>query len=429
MATKWGICSAGKVSRDFSVAVNLLPSEEHKIIAVASRELTKAKQFVKNYKLDNTKAYGSYQQLADDSNVEVVYIGAIHTEHYKLTTLFLMHGKHVLCEKPAAMNSAQLDEMIRLADKKKLFFMEGLWSRFFPVYRQLRHELDTQSLGTVRYLHATLGSPITGVPRLVKKELGGGSLLDLGIYLLQLACFVFEDPPIGVESTGSLNEEGVDEKVAITLHYSGNRTAQLSCDITMWLPNKAMVCGSKGIIEIPDKFWCPTSIVKDGERKDFPLPKGEFIERWFNTPGFQYQAAAVRESLLKGELQNASAPHKDSTLIHQLMDTIRKQIGVHYDADGPIPNSNPSYSVNATSYSINAQMIDFGLVGCNGDVNCDEGVKGDLDSDVNVGSDDDVKMDSNYIVNGTADIKMNGKIDDNMDSKGTRCQCTLKTIN
>ncbi|CAH1786414.1 unnamed protein product [Owenia fusiformis] len=332
MATRWGICTTGKISSDFGRAVQLLPRADHEIVGVAARKIEDAEKFIETLSLKSAKAYGSYKAMAEDSNVEVVYIGSIHTYHCELTKLFLNHGKHVLCEKPSAINSKQLDEMLTLAKEKKLFFMEGLWSRFFPAYVEMRKQIRAGAIGDVRYTSTQFGFPLDGVPRMAKKSMGGGSLLDLGIYPLHCTSFVFEgEKPERIVASAVMTDDDVDQTTLTTIHYSGGRTAQTACNMNVTLPNRAIICGTKGIIELKELFWCPTQVTINGETKHFELESEGF--NFHNSAGLKYEAQAVRESLLKGELENSVASHAESRLLMSSLDQIRKQTGVVYAVD------------------------------------------------------------------------------------------------
>nr|CAD7435799.1 unnamed protein product [Timema monikensis] len=164
MATRWGIASAGKISHDFVTALSVLPQAEHVVVAVAARQLSRAKDFAT---LHNIKAaYGSYEELAKDPNVDVVYVGSIHPQHMQITSLMLNSGKPCLVEKPLTLNLKETKQLINLARNKKLFLMEAIWSRFFPVYQLLRDELKAGTLGDVLQVIANFGIPIENVDRI-----------------------------------------------------------------------------------------------------------------------------------------------------------------------------------------------------------------------------------------------------------------------
>ena len=155
MALKWGIVSVGLISQDFANAVNTLNENDHKLVAVAARDLTRAEEFADKFGV--TKAYGSYLELAKDPNVEIAYVGTLNPWHYEVSKLMLEHGKHVLCEKPLCMNSQQGEQLIALAKEKGVFFMEGIWVRFFPSYQHVRKQIRSGVLGDITSIKSEFG--------------------------------------------------------------------------------------------------------------------------------------------------------------------------------------------------------------------------------------------------------------------------------
>lgn len=155
MALKWGIASAGLISYDFVKALGTLSKDNHQVVAVAARDLSRAKELAERYGIP--KAYGSYLELAQDPNVEIAYVGTLNPWHLEVSLLMLEHGKHVLCEKPLAMNEAQAQRMIAYAKEKQLFFMEGIWCRFFPSYQYVRKQIQNGVLGDILSVKAEFG--------------------------------------------------------------------------------------------------------------------------------------------------------------------------------------------------------------------------------------------------------------------------------
>lgn len=164
MALRWGIASAGKICHDFATAVGTLPAADHRIVAVAAREHAKAAAFAELHQIEH--AYEGYERLANDTNVEVVYVGMLNPQHYEVVLLMLQHGKHVLCEKPLCMNEKQSTHVIAVAKERKLFLMEAIWSRLFPAYQYVRRQIQSGALGTVREVDVEFGFPIADVARL-----------------------------------------------------------------------------------------------------------------------------------------------------------------------------------------------------------------------------------------------------------------------
>lgn len=331
MATKWGIASAGKISSDFVTALRLLPSEEHVIVAVAARDKDRAKAFAEKHNIP--VFYGSYEELAADKDVEVIYIGMLNPQHISVGQLCLEHGKHILCEKPLGMNLKEVSTLIKSAQEKKLFLMEAVWTRCFPLYDELRQILKEGVIGEPIYLSIQFGSRNAYQERFCKRDLGGSSVLDLGVYTLQLALLLFGGKPTAIKAAGHLNSEGIDESMSCVLTYPGGKTACLSTHGIIDLPNTALIIGTKGKIEIGFPFWCPTKMTVCGEEKEFPIPKGEGEFVYTNSSGLHYEAAEVRRCLKQGLLESPKISHADSLCLAALEDAVRKELGVHFSQD------------------------------------------------------------------------------------------------
>ncbi|XP_054849496.1 trans-1,2-dihydrobenzene-1,2-diol dehydrogenase-like [Eublepharis macularius] len=333
-ATCWGICSAGAISHDFLVALKTLPPEEHKVVAIASRELSRAQKYAQTHSIP--KAYGSYAELAQDPDVDVVYVGVIHPYHLPSTLLFIQAGKNVLCEKPLGMNAAEVKAMVRAAREKGVFLMEAFWSRFFPASERIHSLLSAGIIGDVVVVHAEFGLPLLTVPRCTEKELGGSGVLDIGLYCVQLACMIFNgEKPESIVASGFLHDTGVDKIGSIILNFSRSRQAVLTYTLMTQLPNQASISGTKGIIEIPGFFWCPKQLVVNGKNEEFPLPAPSQKLNFFNSTGLRYEAEHVRQCLLQGLKESPVMSHADSQLVHYILDEVRKQLGVSYSQDQP----------------------------------------------------------------------------------------------
>lgn len=332
MATRWGIVSAGKISHDFVTALSTLSPEEHTVVAVAARQIERAKDFASLHKIP--VAYGSYEELAADSNVDVVYIGAIHPQHLSIGKLMLNSGKPILCEKPLTLNLKQTKELIDLARRKNLFLMEAIWSRCFPAYEALRRELDSGTLGDIVQAEVSFGVPIAEIDRLKLKELGGGTILDLGVYVLQFALLVFGTKrPKDIVALGHLNQEGVDMSMSCVLTYETGQTALLSTNAKAQFPNEAVIVGTKGVARIANPFWCPTKIVMPEKTSEFILPSASLPFNFTNSAGLRYEAMEVRRCLKLGLLESPKITHEESLLLAELEDTLRNKLGVRYCDD------------------------------------------------------------------------------------------------
>ncbi|EDW75838.1 uncharacterized protein Dwil_GK14982 [Drosophila willistoni] len=323
---RWGIASAGKISEDFVIALSTLPSTDHKVQAIAARSLDRAQEFAKKHEIPS--AYGSYDELANAKDVDVVYIGTLNPQHYEVCLLMLNKGKHVLCEKPLAMNKKQVEGILAAAKANKRFFMEAVWSRFFPSYAHVRDLISSGKLGTVQDVEVNFGFPLLQVDRLQKRELGGGVVYDLGIYTIQVSQWAFQEKPEKIESHGTLNAEGIDDDVSATLTYSGGRQSRMRFSSKEKLSNTAVIKGTKGQVTLID-FWTPNKLIDiDGKEKEWLPPKGKYQTNYANSEAMRYEAEAVRQSILAGEVENKNVSYADSLLFAEIEDTIRKQIGV-----------------------------------------------------------------------------------------------------
>ncbi|ALC40156.1 CG3609 [Drosophila busckii] len=311
---RWGIASAGKISEDFVIALGTLPATEHQVVAVAARALDRAQEFAKKHEIPN--ALGSYEELAK------------RQDHYEVSLLMLNNGKHVLCEKPLAMNRKQVQGMVATAKANKRFFMEAVWSRFFPSYAHVKQLIDEGKLGEVQEVVVNFGFPLTQVDRLQKRELGGGVVYDLGIYTIQVSQWAFQQRPVKIEATGLTNAEGIDDDVCVTLSYSGERKAKMRFSAREKLDNLAVIKGSKGQVTLVD-FWTPNKLIDiDGQEREWLPPKGKHATNYANSEGMRYEAEAVRQAIIAGQMEHPFVSHADSLLFAEIEDTVRKQIGV-----------------------------------------------------------------------------------------------------
>jgi len=332
MATRWGVLSAGKISHDFVSTVRTLPTDEHQIVAVAARNLSSAQDFARLHGIP--QAYGTYEELAKDKNIEVVYIGAIHPIHLSVTKLMLENGKHVLVEKPLTLNLKCSQELISLAKKKNLFLMEAVWSRFLPSYEFMMETIRNGVIGDVYHVGANFGMPFSGIERVTKKELGGGTLLDIGIYTINIVEMAFGgEKPTDIKAIGHLNENGVDESVSAAFQFSNGRTATISTHSKVKFPCEAHIVGTKGILKLPFPFWCADKVYLNDVKYEFEYPPTAEPCNFWNSSGLRYEAIEVRKCIKAGKIESDVMSHKDSILLATITDDIRRQIGAKYDVD------------------------------------------------------------------------------------------------
>jgi len=331
MATRWGIVGAGKISHDFLTAMALLPEGEHRVVGVAARDPIRAGEFATSHKIN--KVYKNYQELAADEEVEVAYIGVVAPAHKDLVLMMLGAGKGVLCEKPLGLDLQEVSQMVQLAKEKNVFFMEAVWSRTFPIYDAIQQKVS--SLGKAQNLVLTFGQANNHLPeeRLAKKTTGGGTVLDWGVYCIQLALHIYNgDYPERVVASGlELNENGVDVALSVALYFSGARTATFVTDLRVDLPCEAHIATTGGQVKIHAPFWCPPSLTVNGVEEDFPFLTGEKHKFFFtNSQGLAFEAAEVRNCLKRGLKESPKMPLDHTLKIAKIQEEIKSQMGIKY---------------------------------------------------------------------------------------------------
>ncbi len=320
---RWGIIGTGNIAKKFADALQYLPEVE--LIAVGSRAADTAKRFAKAF--DIPHQHDSYDKLANDPDVDVVYIATPHPFHKENAVLCLKAGKAVLCEKPFAVNANQAQEMITAAREKKLFLMEAMWTRFLPIFVKVREWLAKKIIGDVRLLQADFGFRGDRNPkgRLLNPELAGGALLDVGVYTVSLASMVFGQPPVRITSRAHLGSTGVDEQSEMLFDYENGRSAKLSCAIRTQTPQQAVIVGTEGVIRIHSPFWSATTATISVEGKE-----DKTIKMPFECNGYEYQAREVMQCLQTGRLESDIMTLNESLSIVKTMDEIRAQWGLKY---------------------------------------------------------------------------------------------------
>ena len=324
--TRWGIIGPGRISTKF--ATGLQAATGAKLVAVASRSLERANTFGDQF--DVSTRYGSYAELAADPEIDVVYVGTTHPQHMEATLLCLDHGKAVLCEKPFAMNTHQAERMVSRAREKQLFLMEAMWARFRPAIQKAKELLDSGMIGDPELLQVAVGwaSPFDESSRLYDKSLGGGILLDGGIYPLSLASYLLGEPR-DLAALAHMAPTGVDDQAGVVLSYDHGAIASMAFSARVTPQSIATLVGTKGRIEVHEDWHKPEGVtlrLNDGttETFDFSLTEGN---------GYQFEAMHVMECLRQGKTESDVMPLDETLSLMRQLDTIRKQWGLEYDAD------------------------------------------------------------------------------------------------
>lgn len=319
---RWGILGAGRIAEKFGEA--LCYTEGAEVYAVASRDMDKAKAYAGKYKA--SKAYNNYTDLIKDENIDIIYIATPHAFHYEQTILCLENKKAVLCEKPMSLTLRQTREMIEASTKNKLFLMEGMWTGCMPFIDKVLSLIKEDTIGPPRYLSADFGfvAPNDPAGRLFNKALGGGSVMDIGIYPIFLSAFIFGEPTV-IKTVTKLTSTGVDEYANIILQYANGQTAHLLSTIGFNTDIEAEIIGTKGRIKISNPWFKATDflvILNDGNRQHFSIPH--------DCNGFEHEIKEVMHCLDNGLLQSNKMPHQLTLSVSKIMEEILQQAGVSY---------------------------------------------------------------------------------------------------
>jgi predicted dehydrogenase len=322
---RWGILATGGIAHKFADDLRLL--EDARITAVGSRRATSAASFAAEY--DIPSAHASWEQLAQDPNVDVIYVATPHHAHLAASLTCVRAGKAVLTEKPFTMSRATSQLLVDQARVAGGFLMEGMWTRCFPAVRKALELVADGAIGELTAVHADFGlsGPFPPEHRLVNPELGGGALLDLGIYPVSFA-HLFLGEPERISAWAALTEQGVDQNTAISLSYPSGALAQLSCSLVGGTPCRAAVTGTRGRIEFPSGFFHPDHF--DLYRPGVALETMRFAAEGL---GYHYEAAEVQRCLRAGLTESPLVPLDETLTIMGTMDRIRGQIGVEYAAE------------------------------------------------------------------------------------------------
>lgn len=325
---RFGIIGAGGIAGMMSRTIQLMNKTGDdclQLYGVASRSLEKAEAFAREYGV--LKAYGSYEALAADPNVDLIYVAVPHSHHCEVVKLCLAHDKPTLVEKAFTANAKQAREVIALAEAKGVLITEAIWTRYQPMRLMLDEVLASGIIGEPRLLCANRGQPLMHVERLVRPELAGGALLDLGVYALNFAEMVF-GRALSVNAVCTKNAHGVDISEAYTLTFEGGRIAALYSSAEAALDDDGVIYGTKGYVRIRNINNPESIAVYDpGHRLIQTIPAPTQLT------GYEYQLQEVAQALEEGRTECASMPHAETIHIMELMDEIRAQLGVRYPFD------------------------------------------------------------------------------------------------
>ncbi len=322
---KWGIIGTGGIAHAFANDLKLLKG--HYVTAVGSRVKEKAEKFSLNF--PHCTGYGSYLECINDTNVDAIYIATPHDSHHKYSLLALNNGKPVLCEKPFSINNKETRSMISRALNNNLLIMDAMWMRYLPHINTIRQIIDNKTLGNIKTLSADHGRNLSSNlnPRLWEPELGGGALLDLGIYVVSFAHLVLGVPK-SIIAKAFFTSKGIDEQTSVIFEYESKAHAILNVTLNNNTPTRAVISGDKGYIELSGLFYAPTSmklVLEDGSEREY--------KNTYEGHGLREQAKEFARCVRLNLLETPLMPHSETINIMKSMDIIRKKIGLEYPND------------------------------------------------------------------------------------------------
>lgn len=315
---KFGILATGNIANSMAKAVQNL--EEIACCAAASRTYEKAKAFADKWGFQ--KAYGSYEELVNDPEIDLIYVASPHSHHYEHAKLCLEHGKHVLLEKAFTVNVSQAEELIALSERKGLLLAEAFWPRYMPTRKMLDDLIAQGTIGKVQAVMADFGAPLSHVERMWNPELAGGALLDLGVYPINFALQIFQGQVKNIQSDAVMSPQGVDHMNGITLTFDDNKIAVLHSNMLACMGNRGVVYGDKGFIELYE-INNPKEIRVFNQNKEltasYPAPE--------QINGYEYEALACVRAINAGQIECEEMPHSETLRLMKILDTVRDQWG------------------------------------------------------------------------------------------------------
>lgn len=325
---KVGIMGAGTIAGKIAATLNAL--EGFEVHAIGSRDLEKAKAFGAEYGIKN--CYGSYEEVAKDPEVELVYVATPHSHHVEPAKLALNNNKPVLVEKAFSYNSATALEILNLARQKNLFCGEAMWIRFLPLYHMIMDYIEKKAIGQVSSVSCNLGFGIYENERIKNPELAGGALLDLGVYPINFVSMMTRLAPSAISSNHMRSNTGVDVQEVMNFRFAGGQTANAFITTLYQSDNNATVYGTCGYIEI-DNMLCPTAFRVYREGKligEHKVPESQIS-------GYEYEFIAARNCLITGKTELPEMPHSETIRIMNIMDGMRKAWKISFPLPGETP--------------------------------------------------------------------------------------------
>jgi len=325
-----GIIGTGWIAEKAAITLNGLA--ECVAYAVGSRTLEKAENFANKWKI--AKAYGSYAELIADPDVDLIYIGTPHSHHFDVTREALLADKPCLVEKAFMANARQTGEILAIAHDRRVFLAEAIWTRYQPVVSIVRNLISSGRIGTPRLVTATLGYSMGDKPRIMRPDLCGGALLDLGVYALNFVRMFFPADIVSIDGQCVRSTTGMDLTNAITIVLKDGILANVQSSAACVGDNIGVIAGTEGNLII-DNINNPQTITVNGPNRTYI----ETLRVPQQITGYEYQFIACREALMEGLLEPREMPHEETLYIMRLMDGLRQKWGVRYPMDDIVPIS------------------------------------------------------------------------------------------
>lgn len=315
-----GILGSGSIAHVMAKTVSQMDNAV--LYAVASRDIEKAKKFAE--KTGAEKYYGSYEELASDSSIDLIYIATPHSRHFEDCMLCLEHGRNVLCEKAFTANADQARKVIYTAQSNGLLVTEAIWTRYMPMRKVLDEIIASNVIGNISALTANLGYSMAHIERLKKPELAGGALLDVGVYTINFALMAFGNDIADIKSQCIKNEYGVDANNSIIINFKDGKVAMLHSNMCAQTDRLAVIYGDKGRIEFKNINNCEgiTVVMNDGSIKEYKTPP--------QITGYEYEVISAIKAISEHKTECPEMPHSETLRVMDIMDSLRKEWGLIY---------------------------------------------------------------------------------------------------
>lgn len=327
-----GIIGAGHIAEKMAYTLGRMDDAE--AYGIASRDIARAGEFARRHNV--RKAYGSYEEMAEDPEIQLIYVATPHSLHFPHVKMCLEKDKPVLCEKSFMLNRAEAEETVRISEEKGVFLAEAIWTRYMPFRKTVSDILRSGRIGTPMMITAHLGYPVAGKERIVSPGLGGGALLDLGVYVINFAMMMFGDGMERIVSSCVKSPSGVDMQDSITFIWPDGRMAVMQATAMCASERQAIISGDKGYIVLdninnPLRAWIYSSSHE----------LEETIEAPEQITGFEYQVRACIQAIRAGKTETEFMPHSETVRVMGIMDSLRKEWGVIFPQEKPGIADNP----------------------------------------------------------------------------------------